>query len=138
MPTKKSSKKDFYCTVEPRKKNQRKGTMLECIEAKQVRLYGLYKIDPKLLKKYQDGKKKKKDDLPGLKEKRGALMGEFNRYKKDLTKDISDADKKKLKAKMDKIKVDFEAVQKKIAQLEAKKKQSRVSSRKSSRKSSKN
>ena len=133
MPTKKSSKKDFYCTVEPRKKNQRKGTMLECIEAKQVRLYGLYKIDPKLLKKYQDNKKEKKDDLPSLREKRGALMGEFNRHKKDIAKDISDADKKKIRAKMDKIKIDFESVQKKIAQLEAKKKQSRASSRKSSK-----
>ena len=41
--------KEFYCTTKPQRKSQRKGTMQECIDANQVRLYGLYRIDPKLL-----------------------------------------------------------------------------------------
>lgn len=122
MPDKKKEK-DFYCGLTPQKKGQRKGNMKECAEAGQVRLYGLYKVDPKILQNVKDAKKKKKDGedtLPKLTEKRGFLMGSFNRLKKDLTKQgLTEAEIKKMREKMAEIKKEFETVQAKINKLEA-------------------
>lgn len=42
--------KDIYCGIGPVTKGRRTGTMKECAEKKQIRQYGLKKIDPKLLK----------------------------------------------------------------------------------------
>ena len=41
--------KSIYCGINKLKKNQKRGDIRECIRSKQVRFYGINKIDPKLL-----------------------------------------------------------------------------------------
>ena len=50
----------IYCGVDAVPKGYKKGSMKECVEKGQIRLYGLYKIDPKLLEKDKEEIKKKK------------------------------------------------------------------------------
>ena len=45
------SKSKIYCGIGDVPKGMKKGTMKECMEMGQVRLYGLYKIDSKLISK---------------------------------------------------------------------------------------
>ena len=49
-----------FCGVGNIPKGYKKGSMKECVEKGQVRLYGLYKIDPKLLEEDDNDKKRKK------------------------------------------------------------------------------
>jgi sRNA-binding protein len=48
-----------FCGVGSIPKGYKKGSMKECVEKGQVRLYGLYKIDPKLLEHDENDKKSK-------------------------------------------------------------------------------
>jgi len=45
---------DIYCGADKLKKNQRRGNMKECSEKKQIRYFGIYKVDPKTLKSVKD------------------------------------------------------------------------------------
>ena len=49
-----------FCGIGNIPKGQKKGSMKECVEKGQVRLYGLFKIDPKLLEADTKGGKKEK------------------------------------------------------------------------------
>ena len=79
---------DIYCGVGKIPKGNRIGTMQECAEKKQVRMYGIKKIDPKTLDLL-----KQKDILPETREKlilmmsslRGAIRRNKGRY--ETTKD---------------------------------------------------
>lgn len=51
----------IYCGAGKIPKNSRKGSMRECAERGQIRLYGLYKIDPIILKSVQNVVKNKDD-----------------------------------------------------------------------------
>ena len=74
-----------YCGIGKIPKTQRKGTMKECAEKKQVRLYGLYKIDPQLVnpkaKLTPKDKKIGKNDIRALIFK---FKGRFQRLKTEL------------------------------------------------------
>lgn len=66
MPASKSTEKKIVCGTKAPKPTERKGTMKECAEKRQVRLYGLYMIDPKVLEKTTSKKTKeqqKKNDI---------------------------------------------------------------------------
>jgi len=41
--------KKIYCGSDEVPKEHRRGTMKECVEKRQIRLYGLFKVDPNLL-----------------------------------------------------------------------------------------
>nr|XP_047140292.1 protein TonB-like [Hydra vulgaris] len=79
---------DIYCGIGKTPKSHRVGTMRECAEKGQVRLYGINKIDPKTLKLA-----KQKNVLPETREKlilmmsslRGAVRRNKGRY--ETTKD---------------------------------------------------
>jgi len=47
----------IYCGIGKVPKGKQLGTMAECLESHQVGLFGLYKIDPKLLEKSKKSKK---------------------------------------------------------------------------------
>ena len=42
---------NIYCGIGKIPKNSKKGTMKECAEKGQIRLYGLYKVDPQIISK---------------------------------------------------------------------------------------
>jgi hypothetical protein len=73
----------IYCGADKLKKNQRKGTIKECVEKKQIRLYGLKKVDEKMI-----SYSKRKDILPDTREKlilkmsalRGTIRTNKGRY----------------------------------------------------------
>ena len=57
--------KKIYCGIGNTPKGYRLGSMVECLENKKVNLYGLYKIDSKLIKeKLAEKKKESKKDKP--------------------------------------------------------------------------
>jgi hypothetical protein len=94
-----------YCGIGKIPKTQKKGTMKECAEKKQVRLYGLYKIDPQLVnpKAKPSSKEKKmgKNDIRALIFK---FKGRFQRLKAELEAAKTDKDKKRIKAEMEETK----------------------------------
>jgi hypothetical protein len=49
----------IFCGAGPIPKGYRKGTMRECIEKNQIRLFGLNKVDNKLFEKTKEGLKEK-------------------------------------------------------------------------------
>ncbi len=87
-----------YCGIGPIPKNQRKGTMKECAAKKQVRLYGLYKIDPQIVnpkaKPTSKEKKMGKNDIRALVFK---YKGRFQRLKNELEIAKTDKDIKRIK-----------------------------------------
>jgi chromosome segregation ATPase len=120
-----AEKKEYYCGLKPRYKGQRGGTMKECLASKQVRRFGVNKIDPKLLESEEKKKKEKKEGvktLSDLRSQRGALLGRFNRLKKDLSKlDEDDSKVKDIKKEMTSINKEYGEVQKRITEFSAKK-----------------
>jgi hypothetical protein len=90
--------KKIYCGIGKVPKGYRLGSMVECLEKNKVNLYGIYKIDSKLIKeKLASKKKESKKDKP-LKEMdirltQAALKGKitaFNREIKTLEKEDDD------------------------------------------------
>lgn len=95
MSSKKESDKkgsDIYCSVGNVPKNKRRGNMKECVENKQIRFYGIKKIDAKLLSKIIKDKKQSKT-LETLKEKEAKYSAKL----KNTLKDYEKENKKKVK-----------------------------------------
>ena len=83
----------IYCGCGKIPKGYKKGSMSECVEMGQVRLYGLYKINPKLLEKT-----KPKEKLVTVKELT-SLIAKLRGVKLKLERELKgekDASKKKL------------------------------------------
>jgi hypothetical protein len=82
--------KKIYCGIGKTPKGYRLGSMIECLENQKVNLYGLYKIDSKLIKQKLSSKKmKSKKDKP-LKEMdirllQAALKGKITAYNREVT-----------------------------------------------------
>lgn len=132
---------NIYCGVGQIPKGKRLGSMKECAELKQIRYYGIKKIDSRLLDIVRSSKKK---------ESRSSLLKKLVSYRakiKVLTKKISETNDKKEKDKIIKdIKIFKEELNKISSQLKSmgrvqKKSSSKKSlkrlSKKSSRRSSK-
>ena len=104
--------KKIYCGIGKTPKGHRLGSMVECLENKKVNLYGLYKIDSKLIKQKLDSKKKESKKDKSIKEMdvrltQAALKGKitaFNREVKTLEKEDDDRNLpliKKIKKQID-------------------------------------
>ena len=94
-----------YCGIGKIPKNQRKGTMKECAEKKQVRLYGLYKIDPQLVNpKAKPSSKEKKMGKNDIRAMIFKFKGRFQRLKAELEAAKTDKDKKRIKNEMEETK----------------------------------
>ena len=82
--------KKIYCGIGKTPKGHRLGSMVECLENKKVNLYGLYKIDSKLIKqKLASKKKESKKDKP-IKEMdvrltQAALKGKITAFNREIT-----------------------------------------------------
>jgi chromosome segregation ATPase len=120
-----TEKKEYYCGLKPRYKGQRGGTMKECLASKQVRRFGVNKIDPKLLESEEKKKKEKKEGvktLSDLRSQRGSILGRFNRLKKDLSKlDEDDSKVTDIKKEMNSLSKEYSEVHKRITEFSAKK-----------------
>jgi hypothetical protein len=104
--------KKIYCGIGKTPKGYRLGSMVECLEKQKVNLYGLYKIDSKLIKqKLASKKKESKKDKPikemDIRLTQAALKGKitaFNREVRTLEKEDDDRNElliKKIKKQID-------------------------------------
>ena len=100
----------IHCGASMVKKGKRLGTMEECVKKNQIRLYGINKIDTKLLEK------KKKEKLNDT--ERGKLYDKLIRLKaqikKLMEKKKSASDGTKIEKEINKIKDELLKIVKKI------------------------
>ena len=101
------SKSKIYCGIGDVPKGMKKGTMKECMEMGQVRLYGLYKIDSKMIsKKSKVSAKEKKMTKNEVKAIVFKFKGRITRIEEELKeatgkektqleKDLKEANKEK-------------------------------------------
>ena len=75
--------KKVSCSVKDLKKNERRGTMKECADKKQVRYYGIKKVDKIMLSKLTEKNKKSNRSFPEL---FGKLAGLKTKYTKLIKK----------------------------------------------------
>ena len=143
-----SKNKKIYCGVDELKSNQRLGTAKECAELKQVRYYGLKKINKDILDEFkgisvvsaQKEQKlykmfgKTKAEIQLIKNEISDYKQEHN-YKKLYKKELKDLDDKLKKKKNDLNKI-IEKMNK-LENDEENKKKSKKSSKKESKKKSK-
>jgi hypothetical protein len=99
----------IVCSIQDLKKNERRGTMKECAKSKQIRYYGLKKVDQLIINKLKTKTKGKKRSLPEL---IGKLTGLKTKYTK-LIKKIHEKQEngesvKVLKTDAEKIKKEYE------------------------------
>ena len=91
-----------YCGVGKIPKNHRKGTMKECAERGQIRLYGLYKVDSQLINpKAKTSSKEKTMNKTQIRAFIVKLAARFGRLKEELENEKSDKKKKEIKKEMD-------------------------------------
>ena len=97
--------KNIYCGCKsPIPKGKKKGTQSQCAKKSQVRLYGLNKVDPKLLIKG----KPTKPVLTFAKafEMSSALSGKITRLERSITPKTREVQKKNIKADIEKLKTE--------------------------------
>jgi hypothetical protein len=99
---------EIVCGVKELKKNQRRGTMMECAAKKQVRYYGVKKVDKIILDKLTGVKGKK---IYTFVEAVGRANGLKTRGKRILEK-IERAERKKNDTKVKALKKEYEKVKK--------------------------
>jgi len=129
----KKSKK-IYCGVDKLKSNQKLGSAKECAELKQVRYYGLKKIDKDLVEEYRGIPVESDAKILKLAKKRGGLRGKIEKIKEEIEdyKDEPDYKRnktfqkevKKLEEDLKKSKEELSKIIKKIKEFEEKENQS--------------
>jgi predicted nuclease with TOPRIM domain len=124
---------ETYCGIGKTPKGQRLGTMRECAESGQIRLYGLRKIDPKLIELVKKkgstsiNRNKVIKDMVGL---RGKIKG----LKRKIDSEKDNKEKKKMKKELEKLEADLDKVQAKYKEIEKDRRaQQKGGSRKGSR-----
>jgi hypothetical protein len=149
------SKSKIYCGIGSVPKGMKKGTMKECMEMGQVRLYGLYKIDSKLIsKKSKPSSKEKKMTKNEVKALVFKFKGRITRIEEELKdatgkektqleKDLKEAQKEKeryimiFKKMEDGMKVSVPIPEEKKSSKKPTKKSSKKETKKSPKKSTK-
>lgn len=130
--------KKIYCGIDKVPKTHKLGSMKECAEKKQVRYFGVKKIDPKLLEAVKKGSKNK-ESRDKLAIKMVGLRGKVSKLTKQMATEKDKKEKEKIKKDLDKTKDELTDVSSRFNKLEKTRKQSRSLSRgskKSSRKGS--
>ena len=79
----------IYCGIGKTPKGYRLGSMVECLEKGKVNLYGLHKIDSKLIKQKMASKKKESKKEKPVKEMnlrltQAALKGKITAFKREI------------------------------------------------------
>ena len=79
-----------HCGITKPPKGKKIGSMLECAKKKQIRLYGLYKADPKIIQSIQKPKKSTMNDT-----QRGKLYDKIIKLKAKIKKLMTESKNKK-------------------------------------------
>jgi hypothetical protein len=90
--------KTVYCGVDKLKENQRLGTAKECAELKQVRYYGLKKINKKIVDENKGMPIKTEARISKLTKKRGGLRGRIMKIKDEIEDYKNEEDYRKNKS----------------------------------------
>ena len=109
MPT----EKKIICGVKEPTKNERRGTMKECAEKKQIRFWGVKKVDKIMINKMTIGKGKNKEDDKNL--SKNVIIGRargFETRGKKIKIAIAEAEKEKDKKKIKKLTEEYDKVRK--------------------------
>lgn len=101
-----------YCGIEKLRKGQKKGTLKECVKSKQIRQYGLKKVDKNLVNKL----KNKDVNIKNVKLEFFKLSGKMNKLKKELqnAKLTKNERNKKLK-ELEEVTKQFKNIQKSLS-----------------------
>jgi hypothetical protein len=118
--SKKSSPKKIYCGTDKPSKNQRLGTLQECHELGQVRLWGLKKAD---LKKIQQIKKENLNNSANrskLIRQLGTVSGKMNYIKKNIEYQKNPEKKAQMKEDYKKLRAQYVILADEFKKIEAK------------------
>lgn len=132
--------KKIYCSIGPVPKGSKLGTMKECAEMNQIRLYGLKKADPKLIESIRKSSKRgeTRDKLGikmiGLRAKVKRLNKEISAEKDKKKKDKLMSDLAKAKKELTEVHDKFIKADKERSKTGGSRRKSRRASRKVSRK----
>ena len=111
---KKEPKKSVFCGIsQPIPKTHRLGSMKECLDLKQVRYYGLKKIDSKLA----DSINIKKETKNELMIKMAGLRGKLTKLKRDNDNSKNFDEKTKIIAEYEKIRKEILSLNEKIQKM---------------------
>jgi hypothetical protein len=99
---------EIFCGIGKIPKGARRGSMKECIEKGQVRLYGLKKIDPRLIEGTKQEKKKSKK----AEQNKTQIFAEISKFKVRIKKLNEKLKIEKSDTKKSKIKKDLDAAKK--------------------------
>ena len=118
--------KKIYCSIGAVPKGQKLGSMQQCAEKKQIRYYGIKKIDQKLLEAIKKGSKAK-ESRDKLAIKMVGLRGKISKLNKQIPTEKDKKEKEKLKKEVEKIKADLEETSNKFSKLDKIRQGSRIS-----------
>lgn len=124
--------KKVYCGVGKTPKKSKKGTMKECAEAGQIRLFGKYKVDENLIKHAKKAKKTKDDRMTVLLQK-ARMKGRMVALKRKHANEKDAAKKKIISAEYKELVREVRKVNAKLRQFSSSISRSRGRSRSRSR-----
>ena len=90
------------CSIKPDKKGKH-ASMKECAEKKQIRYYGVKKIDQKTLDLYYNKKSSKKNNATEKRLKLVRIYGELAKLEKQITREKDDKKKDKIQKQIDEL-----------------------------------
>lgn len=92
-----SKKKKIYCGIDDLKENQKRGTVKECAELKQVRYYGLKKVEKDVADEYKGIPVESELRGKRLAKMLGSLRGRIDKIKEEIQDYKEEDDYKKNK-----------------------------------------
>lgn len=129
--------KQVVCGIGKIQKNQRLGSMKECADKKQIRYWGVNKVDPKILERARTGSNRGETRLSVLKQMM-SLRGKLSRNQKLIKAEKDKKELDKLNKEKEKLEAELSVVAKKFAKFEKEReKNKKGGSRKSNRQSRK-
>ena len=109
--SKKEPKLKIFCGIsQPIPKGHRLGSMKECLEMKQVRYYGLKKMDSKLIESVIGSK----NNTEELRARYSTLRVNFNKLKKEILKTKNADTKKELLKKLEEMTKEIKSIETKL------------------------
>lgn len=130
---------DIYCGVGKVPKGKKVGSMIQCAEKKQIRYYGIKKIDQRIIDNIVLHNNKNSDRRQKIISKMMKTSGKIKKLERKIMAEKDVESKNKLKKELTTLKEQLSETRKELKVIEDKRKLSRSkkSSKKSSRKSSK-
>ena len=115
---------DISCSIQPLKKNQRRGTLDECIKKRQIRYYGIEKVDMSKAKKAKPGKNELTRDK--IMAKISALRGKVKNLTSKMMNAKKEDEKEQFKSELNKATNELTKYRELYAEIEKKPKGSTI------------